>query len=286
MKRSLIFANRNFKEIIRDPLSLVFNFIFPIALLVLFFCFVFGKNEDEIIKQMPMFAPNKIVPAIVYFGFTFLTLFVGMLVSKDRTSSFTARLKSSPLKPYEFFLGYAIPMIIISLIQIIVVYVFGYLLSFAVPAEGLRFNLFSGNTLLSIIVALPMSLFYIALGILLGTIISDKAIGGVASIIVNVATITGGIFMPLAIMGGFKIVCQALPFYHSVSLLQDVSIGVWPTSVEYYDGIKLMYKLMNMDAMFNIMDTWFIHIIYSYLMVIIMVVASILMFKKKMNSDN
>ena len=285
MKRSLIFASRNLKEIIRDPLSLIFNLIFPIALLVLFFCFVFGKNEETILKQMPMFAPNKIVPAIAYFGFTFLTLFVGMLVSKDRTSSFTARLKSSPLKPYEFFLGYAIPMIIIAFIQIVVVYVLGYLLSFAVPAEGLRFNLFSGNILLSIVIALPMALFYIALGIFLGTLISDKAIGGVASIIVNVATITGGIFMPLAIMGGFKIVCQVLPFYHSVSLIQDASIGIWPSSVEHYDGIKHMYELMGMNATYNIMDTWFVHIIYSYVFIVVMIVISILMFKKKMKSD-
>ena len=119
MKRSLVFARRNLKEIIRDPLSLIFNFIFPIALLVLFFCFVFGKNEGAILKQTPMFAPNKIVPAIAYFGFTFLTLFVGMLVSKDRASSFTSRLKSSPLKAYEVFLGYAIPMVIIAIIQIL-----------------------------------------------------------------------------------------------------------------------------------------------------------------------
>lgn len=285
MKRSLVFAQRNLKEIIRDPLSLIFIFIFPIALLVLFFCFVFGKNEVAILKQMPMFAPNKIVPAIVYFGFTFLTLFVGMLVSKDRASSFTSRLKSSPLKAYEFFLGYTIPMVIITIIQIVVVYLFGYLLSFAVPAESLRFNLFSSNTLLSIIVALPMSLLYISLGILLGTIMSDKAIGGVASIIVNVATITGGIFMPLAIMGGFKIVCQALPFYHSVSLIQDVSIGIWPSSVEYYDGIKHMYELMEMNATYNIMDTWFVHMLYSYSFIVVMIVISILTFKKKMKSD-
>lgn len=284
MKRALIFAKRNLKEIVREPLSLIFNFIFPIALLLLFFCFVFGKNEAQIISQMPMFAPNKIVPAIVYFSFTFLSLFIGMLVSKDRTSSFTTRLKASPLKPYEFFLGYAIPMIIIAIIQIIVVYIFGFFLSFAVDAEALRFT-FSGHSLLAALISLPMAVFYIALGILLGTIISDKAIGGVASIIVNVATITGGMFMPLAIMGGFKVVCQVLPFYHSVALLQDASIGAWPASVEYYDNAKALYASMNVDALYNFMDTWYIHISYSYLIIIAMVLGSILMFKKKMNSD-
>lgn len=284
MKRALIFAKRNLKEIVREPLSLIFNFIFPIALLLLFFCFVLGKNEAQIISQMPMFAPNKIVPAIVYFSFTFLSLFIGMLVSKDRTSSFTTRLKASPLKPYEFFLGYAIPMIIIAIIQIIVVYIFGFFLSFAVDAEALRFT-FSGHSLLAALISLPMAVFYIALGILLGTIISDKAIGGVASIIVNVATITGGIFMPLAIMGGFKIVCQILPFYHSVSLLQDVSMGVWPANVEYYSEIKALYASLDIKALYNIMDTWYIHMIYSYVVVLVVVVISILLFKKKMNSD-
>lgn len=285
MKRALIFANRNLKEIIRDPLSLIFNFIFPVALLLLFFCFIFGKDERAILTQMPMFSPNKIVPSIIYFSFTFLTLFVGILVSKDRSSSFISRLKSSPLRPHEFFLGYAIPMLVIALIQIVIVCLFGYLLSFAIPAEAIRFKLFSGNTILMILISIPMALFYISLGIFFGTFISDKAIGGVASLIVNLASITGGIFMPLAIMGGFKIVCQALPFYHSVSLLQDVSIGFWPSSVSYYDGMKAMYEALNMNVLYNAMDTWYVHLLYSYLIVTVMVIASILMFKKKMNSD-
>lgn len=285
MNKSLVFAKRNLKEILRDPLSLIFNFAFPIAMLTIFFCFTWGKHEESIINHTPMFAPNKIIPAIAVFGFSFLTLFVGMLVSKDRSTSFTARLKTTPMKPKDFFIGYALPMLLIAFIQIIVTYFIGWLYSLAF-APSLQFNLWSVNSLISIFINIPIAIFFIACGILLGAIINEKAIGGISSILVNVAAITSGMFMPLYTMGWFKNMCQALPFFHSVSLVQDTSSGVWPESVAFYDDIVKQYASIGIDYNVNILDTWWMHLIFVGIYTVIIVLLSVFIFKKRLQSDN
>lgn len=278
--RTMIFAKRNMKEIFRDPISLIFNFVFPLLMLVLFFCFIFGKSVDKIAIQTPMFLPKRIIPAISIFSFSFLTLFIGMLVSKDRSSSFISRLQISPLKSWEFFLGYLIPMLLIAIIQMIVTYIFGTFLSIFVDAS-IRFNMFSGGALLTFLLNIPSMILFISLGILFGCLVNDKAVGSMSSIIINVAAIFGGMFMPLNIMGGFKYVAQGLPFYHSITLIQDACNNSWPNSVEYFNDTIMFYKMQDMNVIYNILDTWYMHIIFVIIYTIIVAIVTIIVFKKK-----
>ena len=87
--RLLNFAKRNFKELIRDPLSLAFEIVLPIFLLFIFQQF---NIPDEIYKI------EYFTPSIILFGFSFITLFSATLVSKDRTTSLLIRLGTSPMK--------------------------------------------------------------------------------------------------------------------------------------------------------------------------------------------
>ena len=112
MKRSLIFASRNIKEILRDPLSLVFLLALPFIMLILFYYLFNGLTSQFEIKYF--------APGIVVFSYSFITLFNGLLISMDRSSSFLIRLYSSPIKSWEFIFGYSISMIPISLIQEVV----------------------------------------------------------------------------------------------------------------------------------------------------------------------
>ena len=86
--RMINFAKRNFKELIRDPLSLVFEIALPLFLLFIF-------------KQFDIPADNykleNFTPSIILFGFSFITLFTATLIAKDRTSSFLIKLGTSPM---------------------------------------------------------------------------------------------------------------------------------------------------------------------------------------------
>ena len=76
--RILTFANRNFKEIIRDPLSIIFSIILPLFLLYIFKQF---KIPNEVYNI------ENFTPGIIIFSLSFITMFTSLLVAKDRSTS-------------------------------------------------------------------------------------------------------------------------------------------------------------------------------------------------------
>ena len=104
--KALVFSKRNLKEIVRDPLSLIFGVGLPIIMLCLF-C-VISSSVDN----MPsMFGASEMAPSMAAFGLSFLTLFLSLLMANDNNNSFLTRLLASPMKTSDFILGYALPML-------------------------------------------------------------------------------------------------------------------------------------------------------------------------------
>lgn len=212
--KALTFASRNTKEIIRDVLSLIFGIVFPIVLLALL---------SAINKSIPqgsgpdMFNIEKLAPGITVFGLSFMSLFSSMLIAKDRTTSFVLRLFTSPLKPSDFILGYTLPMLPMALIQSLVCY-----------AAALVFGLpFTVNILLAVIVNIPIAIVFIALGLLFGTVLNEKAVGGVCgALLTNLSAWFSNIWFDTAMVGGvFKTVADILPFSHAVNAARAALSG-------------------------------------------------------------
>ena len=178
--RGLLFAKRNLKEILRDPLSLIVCLAFPLVMLLLFQIILLGIPKEGVLN-VPQFQIERLAPSVVVFGFSFLTLFSGMLIAKDRSTSYLDRLRTSPLRAVDFLIGYTIPLFIMGLILVVVCYGFSFLF-------GLKI---SGSLFLSILTMLPICLIFIGLGLILGTLLSDKSVGGISSLIVNAAAILG-----------------------------------------------------------------------------------------------
>ena len=208
--KSFTFAKRNTKELIRDPLNIAFGIGFPIVLLLLL---------SAIQRSIPvsLFEIQTIAPGIVVFGLSFMTLFSATIIAKDRKSSLLQRLYTSPMKPYDFILGYTLPIIIISVIQSIVCYVFAIIL-------GLEFSV---NILYSILFLIPIAIFYIALGLLCGSLFTDKQVGGICgALLTNVSAWLSGIWFDLELVGGvFREIAYLLPFVHAVNMQRAVLIG-------------------------------------------------------------
>ena len=100
----IYFTGRNSKEILRDPLSLILAGVLPVVFIILFS--LISRNAP-----IEVFQAVNIVPGLTVFGFTFITMFLGMLIAKDKSSSFLTRLFISPLRPRDFILGYFIPVL-------------------------------------------------------------------------------------------------------------------------------------------------------------------------------
>ena len=208
--RMLTFAKRNFKEIMRDPLNLSFLFGFPVVLMLLL---------SAIQANIPinMFEIGHLSPGVTVFGLSFLTLFSATLIAKDRQSSFMHRLYTTPMTPADFILGYTLPLIPIALIEGVASYAVALLLGLPV----------SINILLAILLLLPVALLYVGIGLLCGSVLNDKQVGGICgSLLTNLSAWLSGIWFDLELVGGaFEKVAYALPFVHAVELERAIISG-------------------------------------------------------------
>lgn len=202
--RMLNFAKRNFKELIRDPLSLVFEIILPIFLLFIF---------QQINIPGEAYKLENFTPGIIVFGFSFITLFTATLVSKDRSSSLLIRLGTSPMKSSDYILGYIISLIPVIIIQDILFFIVAILL-------GLSFSI---NIIYTILISLVVSMLFITLGILIGSLVSEKATGGIGSIVVQLVCFTSGMYFSKDLIGnGFAFVCEILPFESCLNIVKGI----------------------------------------------------------------
>lgn len=195
------FSGRNTKEILRDPLNLAFGLGFPVVLLLLL---------TAIQQNIPvnLFQLERLTPGIAIFGLSFIALFSATLISKDRTTSFLMRLFASPLRASDYILGYTLPLLPMALMQVILCYLVAGLL-------GMQLTL---NVLLAVVVTLPAAALFIGIGLLCGSALNDKQVGGICgALLTNLSAWLSGTWFDLDLVGGvFKKIAYALPFAHAV----------------------------------------------------------------------
>lgn len=198
------FAARCVKEIIRDPLSIIFGVGFPVVLLI--FMTLLKKSIADMPKEL--FALETFTPGMMVFGLSFIMLFLGVLVMNDRNSSFLPRLYSSPMTVCDYVFGYVLPMIPIGILQTVICFVTAVIL-------GLKISV---NMIFVILLMIPVTLMFASLGLMLGAIFSTAALNGISTIIVNVSALLSGTWFSLDMVGGkFKTFCMCLPFAHAVN---------------------------------------------------------------------
>ena len=208
--RMLTFAKRCAKEILRDPLNLGFGLGFPLILLLLL-------SAIQANIPVSLFAIDTLTPGITVFGLSFMTLFSATLIAKDRESALLQRLYTTPLTGLDFILGYMLPLLPIALAQTVVCYLF------AIPL-GLTVSI---HIIYAIIGMLPMAVFYIALGLLCGSILGVKQVGGLCgALLTNLSAWLSGVWFDLSLVGGlFEKFAYVLPFVHAVELEQALFRG-------------------------------------------------------------
>ncbi len=204
------FCLRTAKEILRDPLTLVFGLGFP--LVVLFLLSVIQANIP-----VEMFVIERLAPGIVVFGLSFISLFTATLVAKDRETAFLQRLYTTPLKAGEFILGYALPVLPIASAQSAVCYLAAFCL-------GLTPSL---SVLYAWLASIPVALLFISLGVLFGSLLSVKGASGICgALLTNLSAWLSGIWFDLRLVGGaFEKIADLLPFVHAVELGRVVLSG-------------------------------------------------------------
>ena len=208
--RMMTFAKRCTKEILRDPINLGFGLGFPLVLLLLL-----SALQANI--PVNLFEIDTLTPGVTVFGLSFMTLFSATLVAKDRESSLLQRLYTTPLTGLDFILGYMLPLIPIALGQTVICYLA------AIPL-GLTLSV---NIVYAIIGMIPMAIFNIALGLLCGSVLGVKQVGGICgALLTNLSAWLSGVWFDLTLVGGFfEKIANVLPFVHAVEMEKALFSG-------------------------------------------------------------
>ena len=231
--RMMTFAKRCAKEILRDPINLAFGLGFPLVLLVLL---------SAIQANIPvnLFEINTLTPGITVFGLSFMTLFSATLIAKDRESALLQRLYTTPLTGIDFILGYMLPILPIAIGQTIICYLF------AIPL-GLEVSV---NIIYSVIGIIPMAVFNIALGLLCGSVLGVKQVGGICgALLSNLSAWFSGVWFDLNLVGGtFKKIANALPFVHAVEIEKALFNGNFEDAASHIFPIVIYSVLITVAA--------------------------------------
>ena len=208
--RILTLSRRTAREMLRDPLTVLFGLGFPLVLL-----FLLSAIQANV--PVSLFEIKRLTPGITVFGLSFISLFAATLISRDRETALLERLYTTPLTASDFIFGYALPFLPLAAAQCIICYLAAFLL-------GLKFTV---SVIFAVLFILPVSVFFISLGLLCGSALNVKQVGGICgALLTNLTAWLSGVWFDLELVGGaFKQIAYCLPFYHSVELERAVLYG-------------------------------------------------------------
>ena len=233
--RTMTFARRCAKEILRDPINMAFGLGFPLVLLLLL-----SALQTNI--PVSLFEIDTLTPGITIFGLSFITLFSATLIARDRESALLQRLYTTPLTGIDFIMGYMIPLLPLALAQALACYLF------AIPL-GLTVGV---NILYAIIGIIPMAVFNIALGLLCGSVLGVKQVGGVCgALLTNLSAWLSGVWFDLNLAGGaFQKAANVLPFFHAAELEKTLFGGNFEAASAHILPVLLYSAVITVAAVF------------------------------------
>ena len=231
--RMVTFAKRCCKEILRDPINLFFGLGFPLVLLLLL---------SSLQKNIPvsLFEIDTLAPGITVFGLSFITMFSASLIAKDRETAFLQRLYTTPLTGLDFILGYMLPLLPIALGQAALCFLF------SIPL-GLTVRI---HIIYAIIGIIPMAVFNIALGLLCGSLLGTKQVGGVCgALLTNLSAYLSGVWFDLNLVGGFfEKIAYALPFVHAAEMEKALFRGDFQLAATHLLPVALYSAVVTVVA--------------------------------------
>lgn len=233
--RTLTYARRCAREILRDPLNLFFGLGFPLLLLLLLSAIARGA-------PVALYQIESLAPGIAVFSLSFLTLFSATLIARDRESALLMRLYTTPLRALDFILGYTLPLLPFALLQGAVCFLSAIPLGLSV----------SWRLAFALLCLLPIAWLQIMLGLLLGSILSVKQVGGICgALLTNLSAWLSGVWFDLALVGGgFMAVARILPFSHAAELVRAAASGGLES------GLWHLFPILGYAVLISLFAVW------------------------------
>ena len=150
------------------------------------------------------------------------------------------RLYTTPLTGCDFILGYMLPLVPIAMAQGVLCYLV------AIPL-GLTVRV---SVMYAMIGLLPMTIFHIALGLLCGSLLDVKQVGGLCgALLTNLSAWLSGVWFDLKLVGGwFEKFAYGLPFVHGAEMEKALFQGDLPLAAVHMFPVLLYSGLVTVIA--------------------------------------
>jgi ABC-2 type transport system permease protein len=178
-------------------------FIFAVGIPLILYIIFAGANRNVKIDGIPF--PVYYLAGMASFGTMNASTSGGAVISLERAVGWTRQLRITPLPVWAYMASKVIRGYVMSGITIIVLY------AAAVVSFNVHFT--AGGWLLMTGLILVGLLPFMALGILLGHLVTPDTMGPALGGLTALFAIFGGAFGPLATTGWFHDFAQALPSY-------------------------------------------------------------------------
>ncbi|MEJ2048108.1 MAG: ABC transporter permease, partial [Dehalococcoidia bacterium] len=161
-------------------------------------------------------AVNFYFPGIAIFGLMILISTAAEIIAGDREKGFLARMFTTPAKPWDFILGYALPFIPVLIISTLIYLGVGMALGLTVV----------GNLGHAFLIFFLIGLCSIGIGMIVGSLVKSESQAGVSWLfVVPIAMISGAWFTVEFMPSALRSVAGALPFIHAIDASRAVLNG-------------------------------------------------------------
>ena len=208
--------NVELKKLVRHPVNLFMNLLFP-ALLTVVFMFTFSDPELGM-------SIESVVPGLVVYAVIFLIMTVAQSFSSER--NLLRRLNTTPMTSTEFIGSQIISNMLIAIVQVVVVFILAYLLGFR-PESSVE----------GILLALPVTAIFalssVGLGLITATVSKNPEMGVGLSFLFILPQMFFGTFMPLS--SSTQEIAKFVPSHYFFDALKLIFEGNWINSHLLFD---------------------------------------------------
>jgi ABC-2 type transport system permease protein len=183
-----------------------------------------AKWPDQITMNREDFSPSTFSVAGFAVMFAFLTAqATATSIFGEKKEGTFRRLLAAPLGKWELLFGKMLPNFFIAILQMVVVFAASMVL---LPLIGMDAPTLGHSPLGLTLIAILVALCSTSLGILLAALCrTENQIGGVSSVVLWVAGLVGGAFIPAFVLGDFlNTIGKAVPHYWALQAYNDLTI--------------------------------------------------------------
>jgi ABC-2 type transport system permease protein len=183
-----------------------------------------AKWPDQITMNRDDFSPSTFSVAGFAVMFAFLTAqATATSIFGEKKEGTFRRLLAAPLGKWELLVGKMLPNFFVAIVQMVIIFAASMVL---LPLIGMDAPTLGNSPLGLILIAILVALCSTSLGILLAALCrTESQVGGVSSVVLWVAGLVGGAFIPAFVLGDFlNTIGKAVPHYWALQAYNDLTI--------------------------------------------------------------